>query len=71
MNWDSLILAEKELGIYNRENVSIRVKWINILRSIVAQKCPKNKMGSPLISDVDLLTASLEERSTALQKTKC
>lgn len=69
-DWYYLIAEEKKLGLYDRNCHHLRIRWINALRSIVAKNCPKNKMGSPLVSDIDLLTASLEERFEALEKIK-
>lgn len=60
--------AEIEAGIHDRDNLALRVKWINALRTIVSRRVPKNKTGSPLVSDIDLLTASSEERLEALVK---
>lgn len=45
---------------------SMRVKWVNKLRDIVARRMPKNKMGWPVVSDVDLLLATEDEREEAL-----
>lgn len=44
----------------------MRVKWVNKLRDIVARRMPKNKMGWPVVSDVDLLLATDSEREEAL-----
>jgi hypothetical protein len=65
-----LRMKELEAGLDNRENVALRVKWANTLRAIVAKRCPVNKMGSPLVTDVDLLLATDEERLEALNKIK-
>lgn len=61
-------LAEDSAGLTNRENSAERVKWINCLRPIVARTCPVNKMGSPLVSDIDLLMATPEQRQEAILK---
>lgn len=45
---------------------AMRVKWVNKLREIVARRMPKNKMGWPVVSDVDLLLATEDEREEAL-----
>ena len=66
---DTLHEAEKAAGLHNRENSQLRTKWVNKLRDIVAVECPKNKMGAPLVSDVDLLNASFEQRTEAFEKT--
>lgn len=43
-----------------------RVKYVNALRSVVARRMPKNKMGWPVVSDVDLLLADEWEVEEAL-----
>lgn len=43
-----------------------RVKYVNALRKAVAHRCPKNKLGAPLVSDFDLLCADEEEIKRAL-----
>ena len=45
-----------------------RVSYLNNLRTIVSEKCPKNKVGVPLVSDYDLLDATEEEIIDALLK---
>lgn len=35
------------------ENQNLRVKFLSAIRSEVAYKCPKNKVGNPVISDWD------------------
>lgn len=44
----------------------MRVKWVNKLREIVSRRMPKNKMGWPVVTDVDLLLAEEWEREEAL-----
>lgn len=66
---DDLYLVEENVGLHNRENTELRVKWINTLRDIVGRDCPKNKSGSSLVTDVDLMTAPAEKRAEALLKT--
>jgi hypothetical protein len=65
---NALYKVEKYLGLHNRNNLALRVAWINILRDIVAEHCPKNKAGSPLVSDIDLLNATSIQRTDALIK---
>lgn len=65
MNWEKLIEAEKALGLHDRANLALRVKW-----KAVAPRCPKNRLGTPLISDVDVALATLSERVQALTKLK-
>lgn len=67
-SWETLIKIEEAVGLTKRENVALRVKWINGMRSIVALRCPKNKMGAALVTDVDLMFATFEERLQALVK---
>lgn len=45
-----------------------RVRYVNALRSVVARRMPKNKMGWPVVSDVDLLLADEREVEEALSK---
>lgn len=51
------------------KTLSLRIKWVNNLRSVVSRRMPKNKVGSPIISDVDLLLADSSEREEALEMT--
>lgn len=48
---------------------ALRVKWANNLRAIVSRRMPRNKMGTPMVSDVDLLFATEAERAEALRIT--
>jgi hypothetical protein len=68
MNWEKLIEAEKVLGLHDRANLALRVKWADEIRKAVAPRCPKNRLGTPLISDVDVALATLSERMQALTK---
>lgn len=63
---NALFDALRHHGIANPENLEIRVKYINHLRDIVGRRMPKNKSGSPLTSDVDLLMAENSEIAEAL-----
>jgi len=55
-------------GLHDRDNLELRVKWVGILRAIVARRCPVNKVGSPIVSDIDIILASDDEREEALNK---
>lgn len=68
MNWDTLHQAEMEAGLHDTTNHLVRVKWVAALRDAVSHRCPKNKLGQPVVSDIDILVASLDERSAALEK---
>lgn len=59
--------AERRLGLHDRANVSLRVKWVNFLHDILAAQpdCPVNKVGNPLVSDIDKLLAPVEIRCLA------
>ena len=58
--------AEIKFGLHNTDNLELRVKWINSFRMVVSRRCPKNNSGTPIVSDIDLLNASEEERCEAL-----
>jgi len=57
--------AENNYGLHNPANLDARVKWVACFREVVAPRCPKNKMGTAVISDLDLLQASARERLLA------
>ena len=61
---------EIAIGLTDRDNLDIRVDWINALRTIVSRRLPKNKSGMSLISDIDLMLADDDERIEALEKIK-
>jgi hypothetical protein len=61
--------AKETLGINDRNNLDIRVKWVGALRDVVSRRCPLNKLGTPVVSDLDILCASAEEHAEALLKT--
>ena len=61
---DNLQIARRKL----LTTQALKVRYLNTLRDIVARKCPKNKMGSPLVSDYDLLDAEPLEICEALLK---
>lgn len=63
-------IAEQTLGLLDKNNLQLRVRWVNALRTIVGSSMPKNKSGCPLVSDIDLILASDEDRFAALEKIK-
>lgn len=63
-------IAEQALGLLDKNNLQLRVRWVNALRTIVGSSMPKNKSGCPLVSDIDLILASDEDRFAALEKIK-
>jgi hypothetical protein len=66
---DAMKHAELELGLHKRENEKIRVKWVGNLRLVVGRRCPKNRVGAALCSDIDLLQADAHERLEAFVRT--
>ena len=54
----------------DKKNLSLRVKWINSLRSLMAIDAPKNKSGVALISDIDLVLSSEEQKLQAFTNIK-
>ena len=65
---DDVYKWEAEAGIHDRSQLALRVKWVGALREIVGKTVPTNKVGAPLISDVDLLCATAEQRLEAYRK---
>ena len=61
---------EEAIGLLDRTNTALRVRWVNALRTIVGAEMPKNKSGVSLVSDIDLILASDEQRLAALEKIK-
>jgi hypothetical protein len=61
---------EEALGLLDKTNTALRVKWVNALRAIVGAEMPKNKSGVSLVSDIDLILASDDQRLMALDKIK-
>jgi hypothetical protein len=61
---------EEALGLLDKTNTALRVKWVNSLRAIVGDEMPKNKSGVALVSDIDLILASDDQRLMALDKIK-
>lgn len=59
----------KQLELHDRDNLEKRVKWINNLRKVVGRRIPKNKSGTALTSDIDLMCATGEEMCEAILRT--
>lgn len=59
--------AEKRLGLHERSNTALRVKWVNFLHDLMGKQpgCPVNKVGSPTVSDIDCLLAPTPVRCAA------
>jgi hypothetical protein len=68
MNEGAMRSLERKLGLDDRTSLDLRVKWVNALRDIVARRIPKNRSGTSLVSDIDLMFATLGERAEALLK---
>jgi len=66
---DNLHIVAKRVGLHDRSNHALRIKWINNLRAIVSRRMPVNKMGSPMTNDVDLMTANADEVAEAILRT--
>lgn len=64
INYNFLTVLRRKL-INTQE---LKVKYLNTLRATVSKKCPKNKMGAPLVSDYNLLDAEPEEICEAILK---
>lgn len=56
------IFAEIDHGLHDPANLDARVKWVACFREVVALRCPKNAVGTAIVSDLDLLQASARER---------
>jgi len=54
---NAIFAAYRHVGVTDPKNFDLRVKWVANLRLVVGRRCPKNKVGAPLISDIDLLMA--------------
>lgn len=64
-----LFRLEEKLGLHKEdtpEEMQFRIDWVNHLRTIVGRRMPKNKIGNPITSDIDLLLATIPERIEAL-----
>ena len=66
---DNVYEAEIAAGVHNRDNSALRIKWVANLRKVVSRRCPTNKVGAPIATDIDLLGATAEERREALRLT--
>lgn len=60
-DWNNVTTLEELTGV-----TKDRVKWINRLRDVVSLNAPLNKAGSPIVSDADLVLASVRERLITL-----
>lgn len=49
-------------------NLEQRVAFLNRLRKIVGRRCPRNKVGTPVVSDFDLIWSTPGEREEALRE---
>lgn len=64
---NSVIKAEERLGLHDRTNLALRVRWVNFLHELIETlpDTPKNKCGSPVVSDIDKLLAPPKIRCAA------
>jgi len=65
-NREALYDLQEKIGLMNKDDNKLRVKWINTLRGIVSRRMPKNKMGWPITSDVDVILATNEELTESI-----
>jgi hypothetical protein len=65
MSLDAVVRAEQAHGLHDPANLDARVKWVAYLREVVALRCPKNAIGTPVVSDISLLQATARERLIA------
>ena len=65
MSLDAVVRAEQAHGLHDPANLDARVKWVAYLREVVALRCPKNAVGTPVVSDINLLQATARERLIA------
>ena len=49
------------LGISNGNNPELRIAWMAELHKIVGRRRPKNKVGTPIVSDMDKMFAERKE----------
>lgn len=59
---DYVVIEEKQHRLHDPANLDARVKWVAYFREVVALRCPKNAVGTAIVSDLDLLQASARER---------
>lgn len=64
---NALHAAEQRLGLHDRANVALRVKWVSALHDLMALQpdCPVNNVGSPVVPDIDKLLAPITIRCAA------
>lgn len=64
---NALHAAEQRLGLHDRANVALRVKWVGALHDLMALQpdCPVNNVGSPVVPDIDKLLAPITIRCAA------
>jgi hypothetical protein len=62
---DAVVRAEADHGLHDPANLDARVKWVACFREVVALRCPRNAVGTAIVSDLDLLQASARERLIA------
>lgn len=55
-----------EIRKYLIDNHSLRVKYMNALRSIIGENFPKNKAGVALVSDFDCVNAESHQHAKAI-----
>lgn len=67
--YEHVRLAEDRCFKHPNTLLKKRIRWVNTLRKIVGRRMPKNKVGQPIIGDVDLLLATKEERVEAILRT--
>lgn len=65
---EDLRKVEMHVGLHSTdaEYRKLRIKWVGNLRKIIGRRMPKNKVGAPIFSDIDLLMMPVEERAEAL-----
>lgn len=63
--------AHRDIGLLDPANREMRVKWVAKLREVVARRCPVNKVGSHLVSDVDCILVEPHEFAEAFVLAFC
>ena len=66
-----LASAEWNIGLHDRSNHETRVKWANNLHEVTAMRphCPVNNVGTPVVSDIDVLLLTPFYRAVAFALT--
>jgi hypothetical protein len=59
----------ESLNLRDRNNLQVRVFWVADLRALVSKRMPRNKVGAPLTTDVDVLLATPEELKQSFDAT--